>query len=202
MVAVIAITLVVGSFRSPISHFGQRARQSAAIGNCKQIVTALRVYATEHGGKYPDAIAPLPTSSNQAFRTLIREEVFEDERVFGCQLSKFVPNGKIGGAPDYLQALEAGENHWAMTKGVTDQSPGSMPLVFENPLVPSWPPVWNTKLQEKPEKGRVWRGGKIIVGFNDTSVQAVKIELPTSGESKKDVFTEAAPFMEVLNIEE
>jgi hypothetical protein len=202
MAAVIAITLVVGSLRSPISHFGQRARQSAASGNCKQIVTALRIYATEHGGKYPDAIAPLPTSSNQAFRTLIREEVFQDERVFGCQLSRFVPNGKIGGAPDYSQALEPGENHWAMTKGVTDQSPASMPLVFENPKVPSWPPVWDTKLQGKPGKGRVWKGGKIIVGFNDTSVQAVKIEPPTSGESKKDVFTDAAASMEILDIKE
>jgi hypothetical protein len=58
-------------------------------------------------------------------------------------------------------------------------------------------------------KGRVWRGGKIIVGFNDTSVMSVKIDPATgrpvtssTGEGQKDVFTDAAASMEILDIEE
>lgn len=199
---VFAVVALVGALIPAGSQVSVKAPQSMAIGNCKQIANALKIYAGDHGGKYPDSAEPSPTTSNQAFRIFFREAILQDERLFNCPMSKFQTDGKIGTAPDFSKAVEPGENHWAMTKGVTDQSPASMPLVFENPKVPSWPPVWDTKLQGKPGKGRVWKGGKIIVGFNDTSVQAVKIEPPTSGESKKDVFTDAAASMKILDIEE
>ena len=45
-----------------------------------------------------------------------------------------------------------------------------MPLVFENPIAPAWPPQWNCDAAGQPKEGRAWRGGKIIVGRNDNSV--------------------------------
>ena len=198
----IALILAVGAVMPLFNRVSEKAPQSMAIGNCKQIATALKINAGDHGGKYPDLAEPSPTTSNQAFRIFFREDILQDERLFNCPMSKFQTDGKIGTAPDFSKAVEPGENHWAMTKGVTDQSSVLMPLVFENPLVPSWPPVWNSKVEGKPGKGRVWRGGKIVVGFNDTSVQAVKIELPTNGESQKDIFTGAAASMKILDIEE
>lgn len=206
---VFALVALVGALVPTLNSVAPRANQAAAIGNCKQIAIALKIYAGDHGGKYPDSAEPSPTTSNQAFRILFREDVLRDERLFNCPMSKFQTGGKIGTAPDFSEAVEPGENHWAMTKGVTDQSPGSMPLVFENPKIPSWPPVWDTDHEGKPVKGRVWRGGKIMVGFNDTSVMSVKID-PETGrpatssteDRRKDVFTEAATSMGVLDIEE
>jgi hypothetical protein len=206
---VFAVVALVGALIPAFNQVSAKAPQSMAIGNCKQIATALKIYAGDHGGKYPDSAEPSPTTSNQAFRILFREDVLQDERLFNCPMSKFQTDGKIGTAPDFSEAVEPGENHWAMTKGVTDQSPGSMPLVFENPKIPSWPPVWDTDHEGKPVKGRVWRGGKIMVGFNDTSVMSVKID-PETGrpvtssteDRRKDVFTEAATSMGVLDIEE
>jgi hypothetical protein len=199
---VFALVALVGALVPTLNSVAPRANQSMAVSNCQQILFMLNMYASDFGGKYPDMIDPAPTTSNQAFLVLIRDGTARDERLFGCPVSKFVPDGKIGTAPDYSLALEAGENHWAMTKGVMQGSSSHMPLVFENPLVASWPPVWDATNPSKPVKGRVWRGGKVIIGFNDTSVQAVKIEPPTSGESKKDVFTDAAASMEILDIKE
>jgi hypothetical protein len=206
---VFVVVALVGALIPAFNQVSVKAPQSMAIGNCKQIATALKIYAGDHGGKYPDSAEPSPTTSNQAFRILFREDVLQDERLFNCPMSKFQTDGKIGTAPDFSKAVEPGENHWAMTKGVTDQSSILMPLVFENPKIPSWPPVWDADHEGKPVKGRVWRGGKIIVGFNDTSVMSVKIDPATgrpvtssTGEGQKDVFTDAAASMEILDIEE
>jgi len=130
---VFAVFALVGALIPAFNQLYVKAPQSMAIGNCKQIAIALKIYAGDHGGKYPDSAEPSPTTSNQAFRILFREDVLRDERLFNCPMSKFQTGGKIGTAPDFSEAVEPGENHWAMTKGVTDQSPGSMPLVFENP---------------------------------------------------------------------
>jgi hypothetical protein len=206
-VTVIAVLLFANAMLSTCNTVSPRANQSASIGNCKQIVYALSLYAAEHGGKYPDMTEPAPTTSNQAFRTLIREGVLEDDRIFGCKVSIYSPDLNIGIPPDYVEALKAGENHWAMTKGATNESQVLMPLVFENPKIPSWPPVWDASTEGKPGKGRVWRGGKIIVGFNDTSVRTIKVDRATGkpspeNGSSKDVFTHAAPSMGVLDIVE
>lgn len=178
------------------------------MGNCKQIIIALRIYADEHGGAYPDVHDSVPMTSNQAFRLLFREGVLDDERIFGCKASQFIPDMSIGGPPEYPEALEAGENHWAMTKGVTEKSRADMPLIFENPVLAGWPPAWNAGAVGKLVKGRVWPGGKITVGFNDSSIQMIKLEsakstnvTPAHDADGKDVFTRAAKSMEILDIE-
>lgn len=191
----------------PVHHpVGDRALQSATAGNCRQIAVALMLYADDHGGAFPDSGLEAKTS-NDAFRVLIREGVLEDERVFGAKVSKYTPDSNIGGAPDFAEALEAGENHWTMTKGVTAISNPKTPLVFENPIVASWPPKWNCDAAGKREKGRAWRGGKIIVGFKDGTAEIIRLEsakgssvLPARAADGKDIFTRAADHMDVLDI--
>jgi type II secretory pathway pseudopilin PulG len=169
VIALLAFGAMPGGHRVQV-----KALQSSTAGNCRQIVAALRLYAGDHNGKYPDAHESEPTTSNDAFRILISEGILEDERVFGAKLSKFIPDNNIGEAPDFKDALEAGENHWAMTKAVTTKSPPLTPLVFENPVASGWPPIWNADAAGKNEKGRAWKGGKIIVCFNDTSALVIK----------------------------
>lgn len=182
-------------------------RVGQAINNSKQIIIALRLYAGDHDGKYPDAMAPHARSSNEVFHLLFKEGILETERIFGCSRSPFLPDGNIGTAPDFLEALKPGENHWAMTKGLNDAMNGCVPLVFENPSEATWPPKWNADFafQEKP--GRVWWGGKIVVGFNDTSVEVFTLEkhqgksvgLRPDSEGKP-VFPVLDPKLEILNV--
>lgn len=172
-----------------------------ATNNCRQIIISLKAYAADHQGRYPDG-----TTANEAFRELIKSGQLEDERVFSAPASPFVPDNDLGETPDYGKALAPGENHWAMTKGLTDESDGNTPAVFENPAVKSWPPQWDTRIVGRAQPGRVWKGGKIIVGRNDGSVSVEKLNeggrMATLAPIKdgKNLFELAGPH-EILDVE-
>lgn len=194
-------------WRSQVSPIGY---QTATAGYCKQISTALRIYAAEHNGKFPDSHESKPSTANEVFRLLIREGVLDDERIFGAKLSPFVPDNNLGAEPDFLEAVKPGENHWAMTKGLNDESKALTPLVFENPASPTWPPKWNADAAgaAKSVRGRAWKGGKVIVGYCDSSVTPIQLEAtkgsnlaPARDASGKDAFTSAAPTGSILDIE-
>jgi hypothetical protein len=206
VVAILASALV-----PTFNSVAPKANQAAAAGNCRQIIIGLRLYAADHDGKYPDAPGGGRQTSNQVFRFLFREGYLEDGRaegIFGAKVSPFVPDNVIGVAPNFPKALEAGENHWAMTKGVKDTSNPLTPLVFENPAHAVWPPMWNADSAGKKERGRTWRGGRIVVGFNDSSVQVIKLEStkgtsvgPAKDTDGEDIFTHAAESMEIFDVE-
>ena len=157
----------------------EKGNISKAINNCRQIIMALKVYAADHDGHYPDFAVPDAKNSNDVFRVLFKEDYIADEKIFGCPRSPFNPDGAIGTAPDFLYALESGENHWAMTKGMAESSPRNYPLVFENPSEATWPPKWNASLAGEAKPGRTWSAGRIIIGFNDGSVTIMKLESAT-----------------------
>jgi hypothetical protein len=144
-----------------------RARLIQASSNCRQILMTLMAYAGDHDGHYPEG-----ETANDAFRELFKAGLWDDERAFTVSLSPYEPDNNIGEAPAFEQALKPGENHWAMTRGLTDEASGNAPLIFENPTQASWPPVWNADLAGKKEPGRAWKSGKIVIGRNDGSVAA------------------------------
>lgn len=211
VIVVFVIAILASALVPTFNKVAPKANQAAAAGNCRQIITALRLYADDHNGKYPDAHGAERQTSNQVFRFLFREGYLEDGRaegIFGAKVSPFVPDNIVGDAPNYPKALEAGENHWAMTKGLKDTSNPLTPLVFENPAHADWPPTWNADSAGKKERGRTWPGGRIVVGFNDTSVQVIKLESAkgaslgvAKGADGRDIFTRAAESMEILDVE-
>jgi prepilin-type N-terminal cleavage/methylation domain-containing protein len=208
LLVVITIIAILASAAVPTFNTVQdRANQANAAGNARQIITALRLYAGDNNGSYPDG-----DTANAAFRLLFVDGVLADERVFGCKGSMFSPDGNVGTKDDeYMEAVKGGENHWAMTKGLTDTASSVYPVVFENATDASWPPKWDVTAAGKKVKGRAWRGGKIVVGFNDSSVTTLGLD--NDGSPKKtgkdktgdDPFTAAlaggeAP--EILDVEE
>ena len=211
LLVVITIIAILASAAVPTFNAVQdKANQANASGNAKQIITALRLYSGDNNGAYPDSDkTEEPSTSNDAFALLIRGGILDDERIFGCKSSKFTPDNNVGESPDYNEALEAGECHWSMTKDLTDSSSAVAPLVFENPVSTEWPPKWDCDSAGKLVKGRAWRGGKIVVGFNDSSVQVIPLE-SAKGESVgpkdlgtgKNYFTQAGEDLEMLDIEE
>ncbi|OAI56997.1 hypothetical protein AYO49_00315 [Verrucomicrobiaceae bacterium SCGC AG-212-N21] len=157
---------------------GSAGQITKSIANCRQIIIAMRLYAADHAGAYPDSKVPSAIDSNVVFRELIKSGALEDEKIFGCGASRYTPDGLIGAAPEYADAVTPGENHWAMTKGLDDSSPGGIPLVFENPADATWSPTWNPDMAGRNVKGRTWSGGKVIIGTNDTSVELMKLTSP------------------------
>lgn len=172
----VVLALLAGLFAASTlrmsSHHGPLIK---SVTNCRQIIIAVRLYAADEGGKFPDSSVPGAKDSNTVFRQLFVAGALEDEMIFRGGGSRFLPDREIGPPPDYARALEPGENHWAMTKGADDTCPGTLPLVFENPVRAAWPPAWNVDAAGQDVKGRAWEGGKIIIGTADTSVELMKL---------------------------
>ncbi len=172
----VALTLVLGTLYLYIEpRTSRKGTITKAISNCRQIITAMRIYSADHGGKYPDAFLTHPQNSNEVFRVLFKERYTDDEMIFGSPVSPYVPDGNLSHGPDYSKALEAGENHWAMTTGLSDAMSGHIPLVYENPVSSSLPPKWNPSAKGTNTPGRAWSTG-IIVGLNDGSVSIRPLE--------------------------
>jgi hypothetical protein len=209
VVGLIALCLLASVIISYLGHTGRRGNITIGISNCRQIITAMRIYSSDHGGHYSDAALANPRKSNEAFRALFQAIAIDNELLFGCPMSPFVPDGDIGTAPDFKQALEAGENHWAMTKGLDDSASGSIPLVFENPVVATWPPKWKPGARATKARGRAWANG-IIVGMNDSSVGIQPLQSKTGTEvtlkemnngDGKNLFTQHGTDWTILDVE-
>jgi hypothetical protein len=169
VMGLILLGMSVVAYRNVIAH---KAPQMRATNNLRQIIMGLKVYAADHNGEYPTG-----RTANEAFRQLVQSDIVQDERLFGCPFSPFVPDGEIGEAPDFAKAVGPGENHWMLVDGLTDSSLGDAILVFENALDTSWPPVWDGSGFDKVRKrGQAWNGTGIIIGLNDNSVMITKLK--------------------------
>jgi prepilin-type N-terminal cleavage/methylation domain-containing protein len=209
LVVITIIAILAGLAVPAFNQVQERARLMQGSSNCRQILISLKSFAGDNNGNYPDGDkAADPQSSNDAFRLLFKRGLLEDERAFTCASSPYEPDNNIGEAPDYDEALKAGENHWALTKGLSDSSSGNAPLVFENPVGgASWPPMWNCNAAGQKKEGRAWKSGKIIVGRNDGSVAGEQLEsvkgdsVPLKSVSNgKDLFTMFSEQGEILDV--
>jgi prepilin-type N-terminal cleavage/methylation domain-containing protein len=191
LLVVITIIALLASLAMPVyGTVTEKGNITKTINNAKQIFLALKVYASDNDGRYPDSAKDDTgksidaKDSNTVFRQLFIANILADERIFNSPASPFIADGNIGTAPSFDKALDKGENHWAMMGGLNDSaSPGS-PVVFENAKTSDADPAWDTKSVGKSTKGRVWSGPSIVVGLNDGSVQ--KIKLTTDGKAKKN----------------
>lgn len=181
-----------------------KAYQMKATSNCRIIIMAMKAYAADHEGKYPTG-----TTANESFRELIRANILQDERVFGCPFSRYIPDNNVGLAPDYNKAVGPGENHWMVVDGLKDTSPPLTPLIFENALEAAWPPFWDGSAYGKVrQRGQTWKKGKIILGFNDNSVSVEKLggkdlrrQMIQPGMDGKSIW-DRVPMAKILDIEE
>ncbi|MGV3661067.1 MAG: hypothetical protein ACO1TE_12845 [Prosthecobacter sp.] len=158
---------------SQFTNAARTAPQMKAVSNAKQIIIALKYYAAENDGMYPDAPRPgvAPASANQVFRRLFQEGIVNDERIFGTLNSVLTPDGEIGSAPAFDRALMPGECPWMLLKNQADSSPADVPLIIENSVDATFPPRWNVSPDAGRKRGRAWKGGQIVIGHNDGSVE-------------------------------
>ena len=216
LVVITIIAILASLSMGAIGKMQEKGQITKAINNCRQIILSIKLYSSDEGGRYPDQDATNPGSTaNIAFRNLFIAGATQDEKFFGCGASPYLPDGNVGTAPDYSEAVKAGENHWMMTGGLSDSAPGGIPLVYENAVSGGSDPAWNADAAGQSKKGRTWSGGKVVVGTNDGSVEVQKcqaasgsaVTLKAVGEGGKNLFTQFASegeesAVKVLEIEE
>jgi type II secretory pathway pseudopilin PulG len=203
------IAILAGLAVPSFNAVKEKGRMMQAATNARMIVIAMKTYAGDHAGQYPDAEkSDIPQTSNDAFRFLFKAGLIEDERLFTAPNSPYQGDNNIGTPPNFAKALERGENAWCLVKGVSDSASGNAPLIFEAPTEPaSWPPMWNADAAGQKVPGRAWKSGKVVIGRNDGSVagerlnavrgSAVPLQKNATG---KDLFTEFAEQGEYLDI--
>src|SRR3954471_2942435 len=122
LLVVITIIAVLASLSiGAIGKMGEKGQIIAGINNCRNILQAIKLYSSDEGGIYPDKDpAHEASTANMAFRNLIMSEKADNEKMFGCGVSKYKPDGNIGSAPNYDEAVKGGENHWMMTAELND----------------------------------------------------------------------------------
>lgn len=184
LVVITIIAILAGLALPTFTKIQEKGNMTKAISNCRQIITVLRIYSSDNNGNYPDAVSSSDTgaggdpggggsqNSNDVFRRLFIAAAIDNEGIFGCPSSRDGnPDGNIGTSPGYDEAVKPGENHWAMTAGLSDSASGTYPIVYENPSAGAWPePTWNADAAGTGALGRTWSGGKVIIGMNDSSV--------------------------------
>ncbi len=173
-IALLLVFVMVPVIYNVVIDRAYRARQAR---NGKSIILSLKVFAQDCGSRYPDGFQNRHVTANSVFRTLIHDEIVGDERVFDGLISPYFGDGRIGSSPDFLQAVEPGENHWMMLGEMTTMDESQHPLIFENALDSKWPPRWKPASSNRIMRGRTWRGDQVLVGLNDGSVTAVKTRL-------------------------
>jgi prepilin-type N-terminal cleavage/methylation domain-containing protein len=138
---------------------GIRAKTTASTG--KGIWTMLNAWSQDNDQQYPAA----EQNSNDAFRELFIKKLVDREQDFAIPNDPWHknspdgkgkgPDGAIGTAPDFTQALMPGECAWAYVSGHDGSSNSNLPMLA-NAFSES-PGVYT---KDKTKKGGVFSGDK------------------------------------------
>jgi prepilin-type N-terminal cleavage/methylation domain-containing protein len=155
LVVVTIIAMLAGGAYLGFSALLPKFRSKQAATQAKVIHGWLVSYATDHGGNFPEG-----DNANMAYRELFKISVGADEKQFAISgdayhkpTAKGEPDGDVGRDPDYVQALETGENAFAYVSGLSSSDTARLPLVANG--FSTQPGVWS---KNKTDKGGVFQG--------------------------------------------
>ena len=128
MTGLAIIALLVGIAGPGLTMAMMTAKSTAAAGNARQIGLALRGYAQDNDGAYPDSRDM--SNSNEAFRELFPAYT-QVESNFAVSSSPVGRKADNKVEPEN-RVLERGENHWAYIAGLSDSSHPLWPLIVDH----------------------------------------------------------------------
>lgn len=190
LVVITIIAILAGIAVPAYNGITGKARQAEVLNNTKQIVLALKIFASENGGSYPIAgvtydtflpgsdtateVTPSATESTGFFDVLVPKYLPEKMFSSGQRIAKEA-DATVKTEPDEDGTLTDIENCYSFVKGISDSSNGGAPLVSE----------------ELDDSGGMidahpWlEDGKVIVAFNDGSAKAMPTDGVTAGSTVK-----------------
>ncbi len=197
LLVVITIIAILASIAVPVyNSVTERAKLTKVISNVKQVNLACRTFAIDNLGIFPTgSIADAgagdsadgggdSVTSTVCFNELIPDYINVE--------SIFFTAGQTPGSqkriPDENNDLQAAENCFAYVVGLTDSSPGNIPLVAD------WFTAGGTRYDQNHPW---WNSGKAVVGRCDGSAAAEKITRERGGyilgaDKQSDLFTAPA----------
>ena len=175
LLVVITIIGILAGIALPVFNSVQiKGAQTKALAQAKQIGLALKLFASDNDGSYPQkgvpsGFAAAPTTSSEAFSVLFPTYV-QNEQIFYNKLAKGYaattpPDNQIDAAGTIPNAktLAAGENVYGYMNGLSDTNNSAYPLVFDGTTASG------TSTYAKSGTGSVWTGTKAIVIHLDNS---------------------------------
>ncbi|HJT80656.1 MAG TPA: type II secretion system protein [Chthoniobacterales bacterium] len=192
LIVITIIAVLAGIALPAYNGVKERGDQTKDLSNAKQIALALRQFAIDNNGSYPNkqpdpaakgdyslAGDAVPANSNQAFWWLIPTYI-QGESIFSVTGSAFTPGNPDNKTDDqatsgWKDTLKAGENNFAYVTGLSDTSPSNYPLLADGFKTGTTPgdPAYDTN---KARPGGVWAGKKAVVVFCDSSGQIMKLD--------------------------
>jgi len=187
LVIMVFVLFVLISLLPPaISVLRKRGRQLKDLSNAKRVAVALRDFASDHNGAFPNkepAIDYEPAEnltstnkSNDAFWWLFPSYVTSEDifTVKGSAWSPNPPDNKLDapGSAERAETLQRGECAYLYVTGLNDRSNPQFPLLADAGTandVTVYTDVEN-------EKGGVWGGRKAIIVFVDGSGDVVPVD--------------------------
>jgi prepilin-type N-terminal cleavage/methylation domain-containing protein len=198
LLVVIAIIAVLASIALPaFTAVQERGKQTKDMSNGKQIALALKQFATDHNGVFPNKKPGDVTSANYdagaialdgtgfsndgfwwLFPTyLTSEDIFS---VAGSAWSPNPPDNKLDPATATARAdtLKPGECGYEYITALNDTSNPQFPLIMDGGTAAGEAPVTYTNVQSS--KGGIWKGKKAIVILVDGSGQVMSVNDQTA----------------------
>ena len=199
LIVITIIAVLAGIALPAYNGVKERGDQTKDLSNAKQIALALRQFAIDNNGAYPNkqpdaaangdysaAASTIPTTSNDAFWWLF-PNYLQSEQIFAVTGSAYTPGNPDNRLDPTASArnltLAQKENNYAYVTGLTDTSNPSFPVIadgFTNGSVPA-NPVYTAN---KAQPGGVWSGKKAVVVFCDSSGQVMRVD-PTSRQVQR-----------------
>lgn len=179
MELLVVISIVAILAVSAYSAFGTlipRFKAGAAADQARKIQVQLVAYAVDTSGDFPVST----NASNEAYRELFKARLMDSEKPFCIQSDPYitkpnkVPDGDLGSAPEYSQALEVGECSFGYVSGLSQSSRSDLPLIF-NGFAEGSIGKWTT-FQDK--KGGVFQGRYGVVVNVGGAGEAMKLSSP------------------------
>ena len=214
LLVVISIIAILAGIAVPaFTQVIERGNQTKVLSNAKQIYLGLKMYSGDNDGIFPKlawSTTGTPSgdiaNANDAYRHLVPDYI-KSEKIFYVSKSAWTPN-----APDENtdtasgKNLEAGENHFAYVKNLSETSNPSFPLIADGFATGTV----GTYAVGETAKGGVWKGKAAIVVRVDGSgkvekVQsagalALRVKGPIGGTTEGDIFATATNWLEATQV--
>ena len=194
LLVVISIIAILAGFALPVFTSAQKkGRITDSLSNCKQVNLALRMYAGDNDGIFPNTTATVGGTagtalkdgdfSNRAFENLM-PKYSTSKKIFGNKASAYCKSPATDAGVTDANKILKGQNDWLYILGLSDTSDARWPLIATATFSAS--DLTYRKLST--DKGGVWGGTDAVIGFCDGSAR------PVSGK-EMDTTTEAATFV-------
>jgi len=192
LVVIVLVVILWGIAMPNPSGLQTKGAEAKDLSNARQVGLGLRLYASDHNGKFPTSTK----SANEAFRYIVPTYI-PSQKIF------YLPGSgwSTGSHPVEVSSsgtLAAGQNTYAYVSGLLDSDDTNYPLVADG-FNAGAPGVYNSV---QGTKGGVWKGKHAVVVRVDDSaaIEAVagsdfRVYANGMNPARADIFTTSAKWM-------